>query len=86
MEAKTPLLQDKRMFVTVATVASLLVARYFGIQLEPELLATIGLTVIGWVTNSAMREAKVAGTVAAAKVDSKAAAVAVLAGEEVTKP
>jgi hypothetical protein len=61
---KTPVLADKRLWLAVATVASLLVAKVFGITLDPELLATIAVTVVGYITNSAVKEARVASAVA----------------------
>jgi hypothetical protein len=77
-QAKTPVLADKRLWVSVGTVISLLVSRYLGVALDPELLATVALVVVGYVTNSAMKEAKVAGQLAAAGVADSASAVAVL--------
>ena len=78
MEPKTPVLQDKRLFVTVGAVISVLVSRYLGIDLQPEDLATIALLVVGWVTNSAVREAKVAGANAAAAIGTPAQAVNII--------
>jgi hypothetical protein len=75
---KTPLLSDKRMWVSVATVLSILVAKFLGVELDPESLAAVAVIVVGWVTNSANREAKVAGQLAAAGVADSASAVAVL--------
>jgi hypothetical protein len=60
---KTPVLADKRLWLSVATVASLLLARYTGLTLDPELLATVAVIVVGYITNSAVKEARVASAV-----------------------
>ena len=79
MEAKTPALHDKRLWLAVGTIVSLLLAAFLKIQVEAEMLATIALTVVGYITNSAMKEAAVAKAVVAAEaVKTEADAAAVL--------
>ena len=78
MESKTPITQDKRLFVSVGGVIAVLASKYLGIELDPADLATIAAIVIGYVTNSAVKEAKVAGANAAAAVTTPAAAVSII--------
>lgn len=75
MEAKTPVLEDKRFFISVGTILSLLIAKFFKVELSPELLASIVTVVVGYITNSALKEAKVAQALAEAAKAGQAAAV-----------
>jgi|GEM_PF-3344741 len=68
MNAKTPVFQDKRFWLAVSTVAALLVSNFLGKDLEPELLATIAMTVVGFITASATKEASVSKALVAADV------------------
>ncbi len=72
IDPKTPISQDKRLFLAVGTVIALLVSRYLGITLDPALLATIAATVIGYITNSAIKEASIAKSNAAGAAASAA--------------
>ncbi len=69
---KTPISQDKRLFVAVGTVIALLLARFANVQLDPELLATIALVVVGYIVPSAVKEAQVAKATIAATTATEA--------------
>jgi hypothetical protein len=60
MEAKTPLAQDKHFWLSVGGVISILLAKYLKIEIDPATLATIGGIIIGYITNSKIKEARVA--------------------------
>lgn len=57
-DAKTPVLQDKRLWTAIGTVLSLLLAKYLKLELDPTLLATIGGVVATYLASSAHKEAK----------------------------
>lgn len=83
--AKTPVLADKRLWLSVATILSLLLSRFLKIELDPEMLATLAVLVLGYVTNSAVKEAavskaQIAATTASAEVKTQPEAAAVLRG------
>lgn len=85
--AKTPVLADKRLWLSVATIVSLLVARFLKVTLDPELLATLAVLVLGYITNSAVKEAavakaQIAATTASAEVTTQPEAAAVLRGPQ----
>lgn len=63
---KTPVLQDKRLWLSIATILAVLASSFLGWQIAPESLAAVIMTVVGYVTSSAAKEAAVAKAVAAA--------------------
>ena len=85
MEPKTPVLKDKRLWFSVATIISLVASQFAGINLDPELLVSIALIVVGYITNSAVKEAvvskaQIASDGASERVRTEAEAAAVLRG------
>lgn len=69
MEAKTPVLQDKHLWLSVGSVLSLLAAKYLKIEIGPDLIAGIVTIVVGYITNSKLKE----GKISAALIESGAA-------------
>lgn len=78
---RTPIHQDKRFMLSAGTILSLLLARYLGVHLEPELLVTIATVVVGHITGSAAKEAAVAKANAAAYAAQGPKTLAELANE-----
>lgn len=66
IQPKTAVLQDKRLWVSILTVIALLLSTFFGVELNTELLATIATIIVSFVTNSAIKEARVASAMTAA--------------------
>jgi hypothetical protein len=58
--AKTPILQDKRLWLSVGTILSLLISSVLKIEINPEIIAAIITTVVVYITGSATKEASVA--------------------------
>lgn len=74
MEAKTPALADKHLWLSVGSVVSILVAKYLKIEIGPDVLATIAGIVVGYITNSKLKEGKVsAALIEAGHVEKPAA-------------
>lgn len=57
--AKTPVLQDKRFWLSVCTALSILLANVFGIDLSAETLAAIVTVIVSTIGASAAKEASV---------------------------
>lgn len=74
VEAKTPILQDKRLFMAIGTILSLIIASVFKVELSPELLASVVTVAVGYITNSALKEKAVAIAIAEAAKAGAAAA------------
>jgi hypothetical protein len=63
--AKTPVLSDKRLITVIVTSICLFASAVFKLELPVEIVTAIVTLVLGWVTNSAMKEAAVAKSLAA---------------------
>jgi len=59
MDAKTPALEDKHLWLSIGGVLSILLAKYLKIEIDAATLATIGGIIVGYITNSKLKEAKV---------------------------
>lgn len=80
MQPKTEVLKDKRMWASIGTVAAILLSKHAGVDLDADELAAVAAIIVGWVTNSARKEAQVAGAMAAGQVETKSDAIAAITG------
>jgi hypothetical protein len=64
LQPKTPVLQDKRLALAIATVISLLLASFLKVEIPAETIAGVVAVVLGFIATSATKEASVAKAVA----------------------
>lgn len=81
--ARTPILQDKRLFLAAGAILSLVLSRLLNVDLSSEYIAGIVGTVMAYVIPSAAKEAQVSRALIAAdrassEVKTQADAAAVL--------
>jgi hypothetical protein len=80
-EASTPISKDKRLHLTAATVAAVILGRKFGVELSDAELTLIGTLVVGYIGQSQLGRVKAIqamGKAAAAKVKTTQDADAVI--------